>query len=197
MRRLAALALLPLTLTIACDNSTTTTPPTTTSTTTPRTTPNSPQAPRVPTPLDAVAFTTDPCRSLTDNQRQRLGVDKGEVTEIAREGVSCFYRYPGGTPSAVSVTYATKDQAGLNSRYNQHAAGFFNYWAPDTVDGHPALGYGASDSADPNPRTCNFAIALTDTLYFWVTADDTPGAAKCSATKEVASAVLATIKATR
>ncbi|ONI79740.1 hypothetical protein ALI144C_23595 [Actinosynnema sp. ALI-1.44] len=195
MRRLAALALLPLTLTVACDNSTTTTPPPTTTSTTTPTTSNSARAPRVPTPLETAAYTANPCRSLTAAQQRQFGVSAGDLVDAAREGTSCFYRYPGGVPTATTVTYATRVPTGLNSKYHEHSTGMWTYWEPTVVDGYPALGFQATYVGDPTPQVCNFAIAVTDSLYFWVTADDKPGADKCSAAKDVASAVLTTVKA--
>jgi hypothetical protein len=87
------------------------------------------------------------------------------------------------------VPFADKMTEGLSSRYAEHAAGTWEYWEPATVDGYPAVGYATSRGG------CDFAIGINDSLYFWVTADDSSSAAKCAAAKDVTSAVLATIKA--
>ncbi|ONI79736.1 hypothetical protein ALI144C_23575 [Actinosynnema sp. ALI-1.44] len=188
MRRLAALALL-LTLTVACDNSTTTTPPpTTTSTTTPRTTPNSPQAPRVPTPLDATEFAAAPCRSLTDPQQKQFALNPGRTSGVAQEGNTCLYEYINGTAGSVAVVYAVKVPTGLSSRYAEKAAGRWPHWQVLDMNGYPAVAYAVPAGE------CNVAVGITDTLYFWVTAGDKPGAAKCSTSQDVASAVLSTLR---
>lgn len=61
-------------------------------------------------------------------------------------------------------------------------------WQPTELDGYPALVFGTSD-----PNECNFAVGLTDTLYFWTTVDD--GDKRCPRGRTAAAAVLATIRA--
>ncbi|MBP2327472.1 hypothetical protein JOF56_007857 [Kibdelosporangium banguiense] len=153
--------------------------------------PTLPSAPPVPSPLNATVFETEPCRSLTGAQQQQFGLDSGTVKDAAVEGKSCFYRYPGPMPQAVSVTYASKSTNGLTIRYIEHARGAYKYWEPATVDGYPAAGY------DPgiDLQFCSFAVGLTDSLFFWVTAPDNAGAGRCSTAKAVATAVVATIRA--
>jgi hypothetical protein len=191
-----------LTLLTACNSNdppppAQTTPPSTTSTP-PRPTTIAAKAPPVTDPLSTtVNFVTDPCRMLTEAQQKQFALDQARVSDIAVEGNSCFFRKNRDIKQAVSVTIAQDEPDGLSSRYQEHASGTWNYWEPTTVDGYPALGFDATDSADLHPELCNFAIGIKDNLYFWATADDAPGTARCSAAKEVASAVLATLKASR
>jgi hypothetical protein len=140
-------------------------------------------------PLKADSFVPDPCKSLTETQQKQFALDNARVNGVAVEGNSYFYRQNRDAKQAVSVTFADKMTKGLSSRYAEHAAGTWEYWEPATVDGYPAVGYATSRGG------CNFAIGINDSLYFWVTADDSSSAAKCAAAKDVASAVLTTIKA--
>lgn len=192
------MVLLPLGLIAACDSGADPTPPpvTTTASTPPATTSTDPaaQAPRVTAPLNADRFIADPCLSLTTAQQKQFGMTRTEKKEVGRDGIGCFYGYPNWTPTASVVAYATNMPTGLSARYAQHARGIYPYWEPTVVDGYPAVGYTASKATDPGPKLCNFAIGLTDTLHFVVTAEDKPGAAQCSTAKEVASAVLTTMK---
>ncbi|RSM64478.1 DUF3558 domain-containing protein [Kibdelosporangium aridum] len=195
--RITALVLLPVALIAACDGgSDPAPPPVTTTASTPPTTSTDPaaQAPRVTTPLNADRFIADPCLSLTAAQQQQFGMTRTEKKEFG-EAISCFYGYPNRTPTASVVAYATEVPIGLSYRYAQHARGSYNYWEPTVLDGYPAVGYTASKDTGPGPIYCDFAVGVTDTLFFWVTADDTPGTAKCSTAKDMASTVLSNIKA--
>jgi hypothetical protein len=137
-------------------------------------------------------FTLDPCRTLTETQQKNFGVVRSEVTGIAKvDGSDCFfYLRPRGT---IAVVVAYNDTNGLSMRYAEHVHGAWTYWEPATVDGYPGVAYG---SKEPNGQgTCNFAIGITDDLFFWATADDKAGSPRCSAAKEVATAVLTTVRA--
>jgi hypothetical protein len=189
-----------LTLVAACDGGATS-PPTTTANTPSSNSTSQPsasadpatQAPKVQNPLDASSFVLDPCKSLTEAQQQQFGLSNGKI-DTAVEGPSCFYKQAG--KPAVAVVFASKIKGGLSSRYFEHSRGYWSYWEPTTVDSYPAVGFVATIS-DPGTLSCHFSIGVTDSLYFWVTADDNPGVARCTASKNVASAVLATIKTGR
>ncbi|MCE7004116.1 DUF3558 domain-containing protein [Kibdelosporangium philippinense] len=195
--RITAVVLLPLALAAACDSSDPAPPPATTTSSTPATTTSvnpATLAPRVTNPLKADRFTADPCSSLTSAQQQQFGIIRTDVDDD-REGVGCRYGYPNWTPTASAVEYATKVSIGLSYRYAEHARGSYDYWQPTDVDGYPAVGYTATKPEDPGPDLCSFAIGLADTLFFSVTAEDKSGVARCSTAKDLASAVLANIKA--
>jgi len=134
----------------------------------------------VPNPLKASNFTLDPCRTLTESQQKKFGVVRSAVSEVAKvDGSSCFfYLAPQGS---IAVVIAYKDTSGLSRRYAEHANGMWTYWEPAAVDGYPGVGYG-SDQPDAR-NSCNFAIGVTDALFFWATADDRDGTTRCSAAK--------------
>ena len=137
-------------------------------------------------------FTLDPCRTLTDAQQKTFGVTRSEVTGVAKvDGSDCFfYLKPRGN---IAVVIAYNDTNGLSTRYAEHAHGAWTYWEPTTVDGYPGAAYGSQDTSDRG--SCNFAVGIADDLFFWATADDKNGAPRCSAAKEVATAVLVTVRA--
>jgi hypothetical protein len=191
-----------LTLLTACTGDNPPPPAQTTSSSTtstpPRPTTIAAKAPSVTDPLSTtVNFVTDPCKMLTEAQQKQFALDQARVSDIAVEGNSCFFRKNRDVKQAVSVTIAQEETDGLSSRYQEHASGTWSYWEPTTVDGYPAVGFDVTYGSNPSPESCNFAIGIKDSLYFWVTADDAPGSANCSAAKDVATAVLATIKASR
>jgi hypothetical protein len=95
------------------------------------------------------------------------------------------------------VTFAVKTTAGLGSRYTEYKSGYWSYWQPMEVDGYPAVGFYTTDPAQPDPRSCNFAVGIKDSLYFWVTTDAHDGNNGCAEARDVATAVLSTVKAGR
>jgi hypothetical protein len=195
----AAVVLVSLVFVAACDgdkppDSSTTTP---ISTSQPVPTNTVPQAPPVKTPLDASSFEADPCKSLTAAQQQHFGLDGGRLSDAAVEGKSCFYSNLDNKSDVVSVTYASKSTNGLSTRYIEYSRGAWDYWIPVDIDGYPGVTYDAVGSGEHDPGLCSFAVGVKDSLFFWATAPDWNGAAKCATVKNVAAAVLGTIKAGR
>ena len=186
------LALLLLPIAAACNtNKNEAIAPTSTSSAPPPpqsdTTTNSlPAAPPVAAPLDARHFELDPCDSLTAKQQRTLGIKSAERIDFTRDGQAChFVRRPGDT---VLVVFASNVGNGLSSRYIEHSSGTWNQWEPTEIDGYPALVFGTSERGE-----CNFAVGITDSLYYWATVDDPDE--RCPRGRAVAAAVLTTIKA--
>jgi hypothetical protein len=170
-------------------------PPTTQTATPPSAVPTTtlPAAPAVKNPLNTAVFEAEPCRSLTETQQKQFGLDRGKLTDAAVEGNSCFYRYPDPKTDAVSVTYASKSTNGLSTRYIERSRSIWSFWEPAEIDGYPGVAYDTTDDKN-DPGFCHFAVGLTDSLFFWVTAVDKAGAARCSTAKAVATAVVATVR---
>jgi hypothetical protein len=191
---LAALALLT-----ACTADKQETPPTTTPaestvsrTTTPSTaTGTRTTAPPVTQPLTAGDFGLDPCATLTPTQREALAITDAEFTDLAREGAGCDFRR--GPDDRATVVFATRVGLGLDRVYAQNSSMTWDYWEPTTIDGYPAVGYNAI--VDNETTLCNFAIGISDSLYFWVTAAAENDNDRCRTARQVASAILATVKA--
>jgi Protein of unknown function (DUF3558) len=147
------------------------------------------QVPPVDTPLDASAFEADPCASLTDTQRRHLMLDSGTPGRVA-DGVTCDYRTE-NTASA-SVFYSDRT-SGLAFVYRMNEEGAWANWEPTEVDGHPAVAYNTADQ----PDYCSVAVGLSDSAYFSANAKANTADDRCSTAKDLAAAVLSTIKAGR
>lgn len=185
-----AMALVALAL-AACTTNKQEGPPSTTTTPEPPPTTHTsatvPTAPRVTRPLEAGAFASDPCTSLTSAQRQTFGITEASPGDIAREGAECYFS--GESIEPIAVVFASNIDSGLSSRYYEHMTGAWFYWQPSELDGYPAVAYG-----NRGPLDCNVAVALTDTLYFWTSAEARTPSERCATARTVASNVLATIK---
>ncbi len=143
-------------------------------------------APPVAAPLDARHFELAPCDSLTPQQRRALDFTSAKPANIARDGEEClFERHPG---DAALVVFAANVSRGLGARYAEHSTGTWEQWEPTELDGYPALVFGTSERGE-----CNFAVGITDSLYYWATVDDPDE--RCPRGRAVAAAVLTTIKA--
>lgn len=154
--------------------------------------PDTAKAPRVKNPLDAASFVADPCKSLTEGQRTNFTLDDGdpllsEETNVPGEG--CIYRNRDAQVS-IDVAYMPDIENGLSHFYAQNEAGWFEYWEPTEVDGHPAA-IGMTERPGTN---CNLYVGLTDSLSFSVSVRAQTGDGRTAA-ENVASAVLETIKA--
>jgi hypothetical protein len=191
-RSRCAVAVATLALAAACTADKQEGPPPTTTMPAPSTTAPTgtslPTAPSVTRPLDAVDYARDPCTSLTTAQRQTLGITEASPGDIAIEGAECYFS--GSSIETIAVVFASNVDSGLSSRYYEHTTGTWAYWQPSELDGYPALAFGTSD-----PLDCNVAVALTDTLYFWTSADARTPSERCVTARSAASSVLATIRA--
>lgn len=183
LRHRAAAVLIPLALLAACTAEETGTPVRATPTTASHT--PSFGAPSVPDPLDATAFATDPCASLTDAQRDELGVDHAAERTVAN-GAKCDYS--GGM--FASVLYSNKE-SGLAYLYGLNEADVLAHWEPTEVDGYPAVAYAARS----RPEVCEVAVGLSDSMYVSVGRFDESGDDRCAMSKRLAGVVLSTIRA--
>ncbi|MDQ3790449.1 MAG: DUF3558 domain-containing protein [Actinomycetota bacterium] len=166
--------------------------PTTTSPTPPpatrTTTTTAPSAPAVANPLDASDFEASPCTSLTKAQQQQYGITRTERTTLAAtEGESCFFHRP-GTDDPIWVVFSSKISNGLTYRYIEHERGSWGYWKPTELDGYPAVAFGNTD-----PPACFFAVGISDSLHFSVSASTDK---TCTESRQVAATILANIEAT-
>jgi hypothetical protein len=192
----AGVALASLMLLAACTGDKPSDPTPTTATTRPSPPPDpAREAPPVQNPLDAVAFEGEPCRSLTDAQQKLFGFDSAKI-DHGLEGERCLF-LKAKTKQATSVTFASKMTDGLSGRYSEHASGTWNYWEPTVIDGYPAVAFSTILSGQPGPDGCNLGVGIKDSLYFWVTVDAHDGGNGCAEARDVATAVLSTVKAAR
>lgn len=154
--------------------------------------PGAAKAPPVKEPLDASAFVADPCKSLTEGQRTDFALEQGEPDLSSESGVpgeACMYTNH-EAQVRVRVVYTPELKNGLSHLYEQNAAGYWSYWEPTDVDGYPAVV--AMD--EPPGVNCDISVGLSDSLFFYVSVLAESGDGRTAA-ENVASAVLATIKA--
>lgn len=190
--RLAAAALIAAAVLAACDGD----PPKTTATSTsqPGTSANpSAQAPPVKQPLDATPFLADPCRGLTEVQRQTLALPDGTGDPSARLCRFTTAKFE----LLVDLVFFPSNPGGLDRLYLQHSQGQWKHWEPTEIDGYPAVLH--QDSPSGTRTDCYVAVGISDSAFFkvrYALADaDVKGKSPCAEGQAVASAVLSTIKA--
>lgn len=194
-RILATAAAASLMMLTACDgddpgDSNPTTPNTPPPSSAPSSAPAAAKAPSVQEPLDASSFVADPCRSLTDAQRQDFKLSEGAPDDSSTDlGAGCFWKNDAG--ARIEVVYNPELTNGLSHLYAQNATGHWNYWEPTQVDGYPAV----IAMIDKPAADCNLAVATSDALFFQANVWNPDHDDNCVAAENVAAAVLATIEA--
>lgn len=192
---LAAAVMSLLTVT-ACSSSGSTTAPSNTSsaasnTLAPSETDKGDVAPAVGVPLDATAFASDACKSLTRSQTEALGISpQGEQIEPR----DCSWKFGANLDWVVQLFYTTVE-GGLQNDYDKHASGAYDnggYFEPTTIDGYPAV---FSNLSDFRARgTCDLNVGIDGHTTFHVTVTGQAGKDNCKAASTVASNVIETIK---
>jgi hypothetical protein len=153
-------------------------------------------APPVVHPLDATRFLTRPCDVLSPAQLAILGISApGKPTTTgavaAQAGPFCTWHAAPEVNSTVGVGFLTGNKNGLSDTYRGRSD--FGYFEETTVDGYPAV---FADGNDGRPvGACGIAVGISDTLAFSVSEQgNRKGQASCDRAKQVATAVLATLK---
>ena len=154
-------------------------------------------APRVGSPLDATRFLSQPCAVLTQAQLEGFGVSRaGEPdtdSEIARaSGPGCLWHARPEVDSTIDVSFLTGNKNGLADTYRGRSR--FKFFEETTVEGYPAV---FNDPSDGRPHgDCNITVGISDTLAFRAREEGgLVGQAVCDRAKQVAAAVIATLKA--
>ena len=154
-------------------------------------------APRVSAPLDATKFLPKPCEALSPVQLKGFGVSKpgeptttGAVAENA--GPFCTWHADSAVDSTIGVGFLTGNKKGLSDTYRGRSR--FKFFEETTVDGYPAV---FNDLSDGRPDgQCNVTVGISDTLAFRAREEGgLVGQAACDRAKQVAAAVIATLKA--
>jgi hypothetical protein len=151
-------------------------------------------------PLNINTFITEPCKTITDPQRQALAQNSITLLPGAPDDrnptPNCVYGdYQHMQDGDVSTTVAYVDKTGLQTLYDKHTQGYSpDYWSPGELTGHPLVYY----SHQGSPESCDVAIATTDTSYvdiqlFRFGAKPPREQGACAATRQIAEATLATI----
>jgi hypothetical protein len=155
-------------------------------------------APQVAQPLDASKFLTQPCAALTAQQLRNFTLPvQGKAdtdSAIAKStGPSCEW-INSDTATGVGLSFITGNKNGLADLYRANEEGkWTGYWEETTVSGYPGVFHDVTDSRARG--SCILAVGVTDTLTFLVDISGRLKEQSCDFAKQVAAAVLATVKA--
>jgi hypothetical protein len=152
-------------------------------------------------PLDISAFVADPCRSMTDTQRQVLG-QKGITLQPPSPNsqkleASCFYGdYQNERKGDLYVTVFYREKEGISPLYDAHVKGFSpEYWSPGELAGYPVVYY----TERASPENCMVEIATSDTSHVGIRLNrldmyEPREKGSCAVLSQIADAVLATVR---
>jgi hypothetical protein len=153
-------------------------------------------APRVSNSLDASRFLTRPCDVLSQTQLTSFGVSRlgkpDTDSQIAKQvGPGCTWNADPEVNSTIGVGFLTGNKRGLSDTYRGRSQ--FDYFDETTVDGYPAV---FADGTDGRPAgRCNITVGISDTLAFSASEQGgRKGQDSCDRAKQVAAAVIATLK---
>jgi uncharacterized protein DUF3558 len=121
-------------------------------------------APRVENPLDVGEFEKDPCKSLSSQQAEDLGVPESE-SEDGSYGNGCRWSASEPGKGQVSMSFFTDVGRGLSAPYEENENGDFKLFKElPKIEGYPAVAY---DTVDENPtEICAIAVGVSDHLAF-------------------------------
>jgi hypothetical protein len=145
--------------------------------------------PQVDSPLDASSFVAAPCTSLTDEQRTAFNVGAGKPHGGGNLPPGCGWF---GDDGAVGVGWLEQNENGLADTYLRRDEDA--YFVETEVDGYPGV---FTDLTDGRPSgRCGVVVAVSDTMTFYASVNAGPvGDAACDKAKQVAAAILDTVRA--
>jgi hypothetical protein len=152
-------------------------------------------APKVNTPLDASRFVSQPCAVITASLLQQLEISEQGKPDTDSEtaktsGPLCIW-HNRDKGLALDVGLLTGNKNGLTDTYLGKAQ--FVYFEPTVVDGYPAVFNDLDDYRSSG--TCNITVGISDALAFRAAIQDANlGTKSCDKAKQVASAVIRTVK---
>lgn len=160
------------------------------------------QAPRVDQPLDVTEFLPNPCEVLTADQLAGFQVTtpgRPNTTGAVAENVgpACNWTTDLEIPSGLSVSFITGNENGLTDIYRLHADGQFPDFEPTEVDGYPAVIANALADDRANGH-CGINVGISNELVFFVQQTGRLDAEEsCARVRQIAEAVLVTVKASQ
>jgi hypothetical protein len=166
---------------------------------TPTTTPSG-GAPAVKNPLDASKFIPQPCTALSANTLKQLNVSRPGIPDtesaVAKgSGPFCIW-HTDDQPTNMSygVGFLTANKNGLSDTYRGGKKAFPGYFEPTEVDGYPAVFNGLTE--DRPSGACNITVGISSSLAFRVGLEGNKdvGTKACDLVKQVAAAVIQTLK---
>jgi hypothetical protein len=156
------------------------------------------QAPRVAHPLDASAFITAPCDSLSTADLTAIDQEFAGPEAVGSPGrgfAACGWASADGD-KAVDIGFETDDTDGLSALYRQHQQAMMAYWQPTTVSGYPAA-FGSQVDAR-STGICVINVGISDHLFFFddfQTSSPTQQPQSCSLATTLATDVLENLQA--
>lgn len=154
------------------------------------------EAPGVDNPLDASRFFTDPCTVLTQAQLTTFSITRPGVPEttggVAEEaGPFCTWIAADELGSATGVGFLTGNKNGLSDTYR--GRDLFEDFRPTEVDEYPAVFANSPDLRSMG--ACTIVVGISDSLAIQATEQgELDAQGSCARAKQVAAAVLATIR---
>jgi hypothetical protein len=152
------------------------------------------KAPPVKNPLNPAKVLADPCASLTPAQKTNIGSNEAGTVENRDTGPGCSWRIGTDSSTSVGIAYLVSVKTGLSNMYALNDTGSWKngYFEPTEIDGYPAA---FADGSDLRTKgDCVLTVGITDQLFFNVVVQTRPGSDACTATRNVASKVLTTIR---
>jgi hypothetical protein len=153
-------------------------------------------APRVTVALDASRFLPRPCDVLTPTQMKTFGISKpGEPTTTGaiaeKVGPFCTWTADREVDSTVGVGFIAGNKHGLSDIYRGRSR--FKYFDETSVNGYPAV---FADTVDSRAQgVCDIIVGISDNLaYHALEEGGRKGQGSCDRAKQVAAAVIATLK---
>ena len=153
-----------------------------------------PSVPKVTDPIQNVKrFISKPCDTLTHDQAAQLKLDaKIEENLDNDQGPQC--RYFNEKEDRLSVVFSKRQPLGIAGLYlnNQNTPGFYKYFEPVDIAGHPGV---FADAADDRPNgLCALSVGLTDKQTVTMTLDIRGEKDPCSILKKAAEFAVKTMK---
>lgn len=160
---------------------------------------HSAHAPTVSQPLDATRFLGNPCAALDKSQLSSFGITgagRPDTTSGVAEasGPGCTWSNEQDY-SAIAVGFITGNKHGLDDLYQakvMQPPGYFGYFEPTTVDGYPAVFNDGTDGRSTG--RCALAVGVNETMTLFTQQQGGDGPKSCSVAKQVAAAVITTLK---
>jgi hypothetical protein len=157
-------------------------------------------APKVESPLDASKYLSQPCAILSAAVLQSYKITKPGKPDVDSEvaktaGPACIWSSDDQPiPKGYNVGLLTGNKKGLSDTYRGGAEAFPGYFEPTDVSGYPAVFNGLTDTRKNG--SCNITVGISDTLAFRaaVTFPSSAGATSCDSAKQLAGAVIQTLK---
>ncbi|MFD9895568.1 DUF3558 domain-containing protein [Amycolatopsis sp. NPDC059027] len=152
------------------------------------------RVPQVAQPLNADKYVANPCASLTSAQLKEFESNRDGTRQDFNGDPNCHWQVGPNNDTGVGVTYARSNTDGIGRLYALNDTGWWRdgYFEPTSVQEYPAV---FTDIIDKRRRgDCGLAVAVSNSLYFDVSIQSSAGDKSCVAAKNVATAVLDTIK---